>query len=334
METFQTIRAVICATEETRKYLWFLFVLHTLLINQLLEKLPEQPEFADWRRLGRIPKKAIVAVYKEVGEEDLSFEGLPSRVYDSAVSSVAYTFASIFAIQNKLRLRSEGKQRWLEVQEQDLALAQTTDFSPELVRKTAAQILEDAEAKRKESIEDSGLATTTNSDLGVLAGETVQPLEKVKTKSKSKNKQSKKKKKKENKTQDQPSIMTVLFEFWSESEDPLRSRAIAHLLRNDCKVNPEAEDPEQLALRLSKKQIQIERLQEQLDSQLPIGRDPLGDRTEQFIEDAIAFADHFAFLPTQFWLKWFQLLLDTYPQDSIKLDLWFLSWAYYRMALS
>lgn len=72
--------------------------------------------------------------------------------------------------------------------------------------------------------------------------------------------------------------MTVLFKFWDKTKSLLRRRAIAHLLRNDRKVNPEEEDLNKLALRLSKKRIQIERLQEQLDSQLPIGRDPLDDR--------------------------------------------------------
>jgi hypothetical protein len=286
----KTIRSLLCATEETREYLWYLFLAYTLLINHLLEELPKDAKFSNWREKGRIPRKAIVAVYKEILKKDESLKGLPARFYSSAVLSTSYTFASIFAIQNKLRIKCEGKQRWLSVAEHDLKLAETTDFSSEAIREKAAQILGQAESERQEE-------------------------------GREKNEQ----------ISQAPSTMSILFKILDKVKDPLTYRAIAHLLRNDCKVSLEEEDPEKLALRLSKKRIQIERLQEQLNSQLPIGRDPLGDRTEQFIEEAIAFADHFAFIPTQFWLKWHKLLLDAQPLDTTKLDLWFLSWAYYRL---
>lgn len=243
----KTIRSLLCATEETREYLWNLFVSYSLLINQLLERLPREPEFANWRKLGRIPRKAIVAVYGKVLEEDGSLKGLPTRFYTSAVLSTGYTFASIFAIQNKLRARIEGKQRWLSVAEHDLELAETTDFSPETLREVAAQVVEQAEAERQREFD-------------ARKNRSGQPLP----------------------------LMSVLFQLWDKTKDPLRCRAIAHLLRNDCQVSLEEEDPEKLALRLSKKRIQIERLQEQLDSQLPIGRDPLGDRAEKFLKEAIA----------------------------------------------
>lgn len=288
--SIKTIRSLLCATEESRQYLWYLFFAYTFLINHLLEELPKDAKFSNWREKGRIPRKAIVAAYKQILKKDESLKGLPARFYTSAVLSTAYTFASIFAIQNKLHIKCEGKQRWLSVAEKDLELAETTDFSSDAIREKAAQILGQAESERQEE-------------------------------GRKKNKQ----------PSQPPSTMSILFKILDKTKDLLSYRAIAHLLRNDCKVNFEEEDPEKLALRLSKKRIQIERLQEQLNSQLPIGRDPLGDRTEQFIEDAIAFADHFAFIPTQFWLKWHKLLLDAQPSNTTKLDLWFLSWAYYRL---
>lgn len=83
------------------------------------------------------------------------------------------------------------------------------------------------------------------------------------------------------------SSMAIVFQFWNQTQEPLKQRAIAHLLRNGCQVNPE-EDLEKLPLRLERKRIQIQRIQKQMDAQLPIGRDPLGDRTETFINEAIA----------------------------------------------
>lgn len=224
-----------------------MFVAYSLLINQLLEKLPQRSEFTNWRKSGKIPRQAIVVARDKILEEEPSLKGLPARCYTSAILSVSYTFASIFAIQNGLQAKIEGKQRWLNVAEQDLELAQTTSFSPEAIREVAAQIVEQAEAERQREFD-------------AREDQSGQPLP----------------------------TMTILFQFWDKSKDPLRMRAIAHLLRNNCQVNPEDEDPEKLALRLSKKRLQIERLQDQMNSRLPIGRDPLGDRTEQFIEEAIA----------------------------------------------
>lgn len=233
----RTLRSLLCATEETREYLWHLFITYTLLINQLLARLPKEAEFVNWQTKGCVPRKAIVAACDEILKNEESLKGLPTRFYTSAALSVSYTFASIFAIQSKLRAKLEGKKRWLSVAEKDLEFAQTTDFSAEAIREVATQILEQAEAERQ-------------ANQGSL-------------------------------------IMNILFRRWNEIDDPFKLRAIAHLLRNDCKVSPEDEDPEKLALRLSKKRIQIERLQEQLNNQLPIGRDPTGERMNKYIEEAI-----------------------------------------------
>lgn len=248
--SFKTIRSQLCATEETRKYLWHWFLVYTLLINQLLEQLPKEPEFDKWREKGKIPRTAIVALCNKLLAEEVNLKGLPARFNTSAVLLVGYTFASIFAIQTGLRLKCEGKQRWLSVAEQDLELAQSTHFGPEAIRETAAQVLVEVEVERQR-------------EFNAREDQTGQPLP----------------------------VMSVLFQFWDKAaKKPLRRRSIAHLLRNDCKVNPEAEDPDELALRLSKKRIQIERLQEQLNSRLPIGRDPTGKRSDRYLQEAIAVA--------------------------------------------
>jgi hypothetical protein len=86
------------------------------------------------------------------------------------------------------------------------------------------------------------------------------------------------------------SKMSFLFKELGTEEgelDPLDFRAIAHLLKNSCQVNGE-EDPDQLALRLEKKKVEIERLKERLESRLPQGRDVLGQYSEEAINRAIA----------------------------------------------
>lgn len=243
-----TIRALLCLSEEARQYLWQLFIGYTLIINQLLEDLPKQPEFEKWRDRGLIPRQKIKALCKKLKDKE-PFQDLPARFYTSAELSTQYTFASIFAIQRKLYLKREGKQAWLTIQEHDLELAHITVFSQEEIRNMAVEILAKAAAQREQELNP-----------------------------------------KSQKSQSLNSLMGILFKFWNATQRPLEQRAIAHLLRNDCQVHPE-EDPENLPLRLERKRIQIQRIQKQMEIQLPIGRDPLGDRTQTFINEAIAFPE-------------------------------------------
>jgi hypothetical protein len=53
-------------------------------------------------------------------------------------------------------------------------------------------------------------------------------------------------------------------------------------------------------LRLEKKRTEIQRLEKAMASRLPIGRDPTGDRAQQSIDEAIAFAEHTTFIPVTF----------------------------------
>jgi len=72
-----------------------------------------------------------------------------------------------------------------------------------------------------------------------------------------------------------------LFETHESTKDTLIQCAIAHLLKNDCRVNELEEDPEKFADRIHRKQKEIEQLEAKLVSRLPKGRDLTGER---FIE--------------------------------------------------
>jgi IS605 OrfB family transposase len=91
------------------------------------------------------------------------------------------------------------------------------------------------------------------------------------------------------------SKMSLLFKRLELEDEKALSlldyRAIVHLLKNSCQVNSDEEDSDQLALRLEKKGIEIERLEQRLNSRLPKGRDPLGNRYEQALENAISLPD-------------------------------------------
>ncbi|WP_088892326.1 type V CRISPR-associated protein Cas12k [Leptolyngbya ohadii] len=287
----KTLRLLLCFDENTRKQLWDLSVRHTLLINQLLVELPKQSKFESWRKKGSIPRKEIQLQLTHLKnkkfvhlKEEGVFEDIPARMLTSAVLSVQYMFASIFARQRKLHFQCEGKKTWLAIQEYDLDLAQSTDFTPEQIRDRAKQFLEEVEQRRQELREENQAE------------------------------------------QDLPSVMSLLFQLFKETETPLEQRAIAYLLRNDCKVKvkkkkkkeggeveeAEVEDRDAILLRLSKKRIQIQRFEEQMAVELPIGRDPLGYRTDQLIQSAALFYPEGEF---EAWQKEFAVRLANLSSD-------------------
>jgi len=66
----------------------------------------------------------------------------------------------------------------------------------------------------------------------------------------------------------------LLFDTYEVTEDSLSRRAVIHLLKNGGEVNEEIEDPEKLQQRLVTKREEIQRLEAQLASRLPKGREP------------------------------------------------------------
>ncbi|MBD3885516.1 hypothetical protein IFO70_27745 [Phormidium tenue FACHB-886] len=278
----ETAKLLLSAPIETREYLWYLFLLYSLLVNQLIETVIADRRFEIWKDKGKVAKKNVRSLCNQVGKENL-FSDLPAHMFTSATLCVLYTFNSWFEVQKNLRFKISGKQKWLQVMEADIALSLSTDFSPEVIQARAREILAQAAMK--------------------LTAKQAQD--------------------------DFFSIMSLLFIMWEREAPPLDRRAIAHLLKNSCQVNSEEEDPDALELRLERKRIEIERLEDRLKSRLPKGRDPLGERYEQSLEEAITFPDHPAFLPTDFRLKWHRTLVDRSDGQAESLALWFLNLVHY-----
>ncbi len=69
-----------------------------------------------------------------------------------------------------------------------------------------------------------------------------------------------------------------LFDAYDSAEDNLTKSAIAYLLKNNCKIPEQPEDPKKFAQRQRKAEIKLERLIKQIESSLPKGRDLTGER--------------------------------------------------------
>lgn len=293
----RTISSVLAIDEKKREYLWKIYIEYTLLINTIFQEISRNPKFQEWLHLGKLPSGVVQTICNTLKKNN--FMGLPARVYTSAVLLVSHTFKGWFALQDECRRKLEGKRRWLKVMETDLELAQNTNIISATIWARARAILTEIETQQN-------LSDTQQESQDQGQKQTVKPF------------------------QASTSLMSLLFQRWSSTEDSLDHRAIAHLLRNNCQVDQEEEDPDRYALRLEKKRIEIQRLEERLESRLPAGRDPLNERSQQFLAEAIALADHVAYIPSSFWLKWHRSILNSHPVDSDNLDYWFLGLAYYQ----
>jgi len=297
VEDMRTVPALLCTDEKARQYFWNLSVEYTQLINKIIQEITQHQQFQAWLNQGNCPRKTVMSICKSLKANE--FTGLPARVYTSAESLVFRTFKAWFELQKVSRLKLKGKQRWLEVIETGLELAKDTNIASESIRARAAAILTKIEVQRSSSNNQQERQGETQKQ-GNRASQSFKPL------------------------------MSLLFQKWDTAENSLDRCAIAHLLKNDGQVNQEEEDLDKLALRLEKKRIEIQRLENRLKSRLPTGRDPLGERSQQFLEEAIAFADHYTYIPNCFWLKWHRVILNSQPVDAESLNYWFLGLAYHH----
>ncbi len=95
-------------------------------------------------------------------------------------------------------------------------------------------------------------------------------------------------------------IRAHLFKKYAQAKQPLIRCATAYLLKNGGKSPDQLEDPEKFAHRRRKAEIQVQRLQDQLEARLPKGRDLTG----------------------QAWLSTLLTATTTVPKDNREHKLW------------
>lgn len=230
-----TIQCRLCTSEQTRRDIWQWMEKYTLLVNELLEKIAQHPQFPEWQKKGDITRKAVGEILNPL-KKNPQYAGLPSRFYTSAELISCDTYKSWLALQQQRQLRLLGKQRWLEAVESEFVLSATTDFNLDEIRAKAHTIREEA-------------------------------LQEV-------NRQGNKPK----------NLMGILLKRHEKTtKDSLSRRAINHLLINNLQVSEEDQNLNELSERLDKKKVEIKRLEEQLSSRLPKGRDPTGQRYLQIL---------------------------------------------------
>lgn len=246
--SFVTIQCRLVVSESIRCRLWNLMAnKNTPLINQLLQSVSQHDEIEAWQRRGTVSVKTV----RELGEPfktDPRFEGQPGRFYTSASLMVTYTYKSWLALQRKRQQRLDGKLRWLNIVKSNAQLVQDSGCDLDTIRTKAGEVL----------------AHLNTQDSPAPPRSTKQ----------------KRKKKKQSALAD-PNLIGLLFGAYEATEDALSRCAISHLLKNNCQVSTLEEDPEDFTQLIHRKKKEIERLQAQLVSRLPKGRDLTG---EEFLE--------------------------------------------------
>jgi hypothetical protein len=262
-----TIQCRLVASPETCYQLWTLMAeRNTPLINTLIEQLSQHSEFETWRRKGKLSSATVSQLCKPL-KTDPRFSGQPARLYASAEHAAHYIFKSWLAIQKQLQQKLDGKMRWLKMLKSDEDLAQESGVELAKIRDRADRILLLLQP------------STSSNEL------TQNP-----------NRKGKKGKKKSDLSE--LSLANQLFDRYQDSKDVLERCAIAFLLKNGCKMLQQDEDPQKFAQRCRKVEIQVKRLQEQIEGRLPHGRDLTG----------------------QSWLEALETATQTVPKTMLKLN--------------
>ncbi|MBD2094050.1 hypothetical protein H6F90_02630 [Trichocoleus sp. FACHB-591] len=255
-----TIQCRLNTDEETRRPLWELMVeKNTPLVNELNKQVGECPEFETWQHTGNITQKKVEEICKLL-KSDPRFTGQPGRFITSACLMTTYIYESWLALQKIRFTKLAGKKHWLGLIEEDVELAKISDFSLNTVCIKASEILAQALSQ-----------LAGNKAQGEAAGKRAKSRKRPKI---------------------DKNLLDTLFKLYEATEDCLDRRAIIHLLRNGCQVNEQEEDPESSALYLRKKQIEVERLERQLQGKLPQPRDPTGVETLKSLEEAKELPKH------------------------------------------
>jgi len=245
-----TIQCRLVAEENSLRQLWELMAKkNTPLINELLAQIGKHSEFETWLEKGKLPTEFLKTLVNSLKTQE-PFTDQPGRFYISAINLVDYLYKSWFALQKRRKSQIEGKQRWLKMLKSDLELQQESQCSLDVIRTKATELL----------TKFSPESDRNNQKMGKKA--------KKSTKSKT------------------LSLFKILLNTYEEAQDPLTRCAFAYLLKNNCQISELDENPEEFTRNKRRKEIEIERLKDQLQSRIPKGRDLTGEKWLETLEIA------------------------------------------------
>ena len=140
-----TIQCRLVASEATRKLIWQLMAdKNTPLINEILYKINNHQDFEQWQSEGKLPNSLVRDECKSLKDDSL-YTGQPSRFYLSASTLVSYIYKSWLKLQQRLQRKLEGQEYWLSMLKSDTELLKECEYSLDILRNRAKEILNDVE---------------------------------------------------------------------------------------------------------------------------------------------------------------------------------------------
>lgn len=281
---------------------------HTLLIDQISEQIKQDPNVLNWIRATQDVKaqtsittdtdqdtdteqghswlpKGLVQKLCDRLEGTPQFKDMSGRSYTSATERVEEIYGSWIATHQKLIRQIRGKERWLTVVKSDAELAENSNFSQLEIESRAEQVLSEIEAENESENESVDVQNRR--------------------------------------------VFNALFDKFDAMEDVLSRRAIIHLLKNGGKVRLESKkprkrrnqkepaEPRTLEERLAAKQIEIDRLEKQLLSQLPRARNLFPDwGFEESLDALLTLPDPDSARHDQYYFLAFSLLIHQFCSEQ------------------
>ena len=254
-----TIQCILRAREDTLCYLWNLMTKkNTLLVSEILERIRTHPELDTWIAQEYIPAKAIDTISKQL-KQQREYNEMPGRFGTSAETLVKDTYKSWFAVQRNNRNKLWGKKRWLTILKSEQELLKVTKLSLSELQAESEKILKREQKKYDKLKQNKNPKTEVSKD---LFGHFIKIYEKI------------------------------TANYGKEKKPHLKAKkliqqcAVVYLLKNKLEFANQPEDPEKYQRYRRKKEIQVERLNEQLKARLPRGRQLTQDEYLKVLEQA------------------------------------------------
>ncbi|BAZ48744.1 hypothetical protein NIES4103_13530 [Nostoc sp. NIES-4103] len=275
---FRTISCDLSAKEDVLRKVWEeMSQKNAPLIVQLLKSVSEQPEFEANKENGTITKREITKLRRDITENsDLKEQS--GRLRSSADSLVTEAYSSWLRLYQVRKNQKEGKEYFLKnILKSDVELVEQSNCDLQTIRCKAKEILSQVEEfieqiKNKPKINQTKLAKKKNNK----SNKSNKAIDKILNRFFIGNLDK--------------TLTNTLYEIHRKSPDSLTQCAVAYLIKNDNKVSEAEENFTQLNKRRAAKEIEIKRLETQIqNTRLPIhyGRDITGEKYSQAFEKLV-----------------------------------------------
>lgn len=250
MPSISVIRSRLIASENILCYLWRLMAQpYSELVKDLLEYIANHPDFPVWLQQFRLPD-ALIKDFVKTHKTQSPCKDLPGRFRDSAVILVKNIYASWFAVQKQKLLSLQGKKRFLSMLKSDEEIQQQSGYDLYSITEQAQKLLL--------AIQDE-LETKWQ-----LEG--TKPL-------------------------DEQAIFwqitNQLYDLYDQTKSLKKRCIISYLIKNRNQIPEHPEDPQAYQLRRKSKEIQIQRLEAQLQAGTPAPRLLDGNKWLEVLNQAV-----------------------------------------------